>query len=104
MFERFFAMLKNYKLIRFADGNYGIRKGFFYYKYKDLKDTHFWWRGNAYERYFKDCRCSLAEVVKILNALQNNNNDYVVVPFKSNIIVDTSVLECQNKSENTSAM
>lgn len=44
----------NKKLIKFTDGTYGVRKGWFSYKYQDMKTPNCWWYPTS--EYFRDCK------------------------------------------------
>lgn len=59
----------NERIVKFKDGTYGIRRGYFLYSYRDLKDPIFWWGINSYS--FKDCRGSIDRVEQLFSYTQD---------------------------------
>lgn len=57
------------QIVKFSDGQYGIRKSYFFlwYVYKDLKTTSHWWTKGS--EYFKDCRGTREEVDEAMKRL-----------------------------------
>ena len=59
------------KIVRFKDGAYGIRRFTpFGYQYKDIAycPDRLWW--GITSSYFKDCKGTLKEVVKMFNSIK----------------------------------
>lgn len=46
-----------YKLVKFHNGLYGVRKGIFSHKYLDLYHPQFWWRKDS--KWIGDCQGTL---------------------------------------------
>lgn len=45
--------MKNIKLVKFSNGKFGVRRGWIFYEYFDLKDTQYWWEKSS--RHFPYC-------------------------------------------------
>lgn len=51
------------KIVKFKNGRYGIRRGFFgFYQFKDLRNQPYWWRKS--NRYIYECQTHDFERVK----------------------------------------
>ena len=74
-------------IVKFNDGTFGIRKGFFRYRYKDLQSSDFWWPKD--HSYYKDCRGNFETVIK----QYKNMRDIGEVYMKSNVIEHHDALE-----------
>lgn len=59
------------KLVKFGNGKYGIRKGWFFHSYLDLSCGRFWWYKGS--RYFSDCQCDEYIARKAFNALMQKD-------------------------------
>ena len=55
------------KIVKFKDGTYAIRKGWFFYSYASLSATDCWW--SLDDSYVVNCKGSLAEVTTSYNEL-----------------------------------
>jgi beta-lactamase class D len=57
------------KLIKFKNGNFGIRKGGWFtgYLFKDFKNERFWWSIDS--TYFEDCKTDEETARRIFNNL-----------------------------------
>jgi hypothetical protein len=77
-------MLKNYKLIQFSDGSYGIRRGILSYSYYDFLSSvinRHWW--SCSDKWYKtDCRTTKENAMSVLVELTTlppkETEDYVV--------------------------
>ena len=56
------------KIVKFRSGKYAIRRGIFFYGYKDLRSLGFWW--GRYSRYVGDCVGTLEQVMDELERLK----------------------------------
>ena len=67
---------RNYNLVKFSDGSYGVRKGYFcLFHYKNLKyNSHTrdggWWMNNI--SIFRDCHGTLEEARDVFNYLKSS--------------------------------
>ena len=58
------------KLVKFRDGTYGVRKGFWpFYMFKDFRASRFWWTADS--EYFHDCKTEDIETAR-----RASNPDY----------------------------
>jgi hypothetical protein len=56
------------KIVKFKNGTYGIRKGWLFYRYRDL-ELNYWWPLSS--KYFKDCQASLEIVQNAFDGMQD---------------------------------
>lgn len=48
-----------FNIVKFDNGKYAIRRGFYKYDYRDLKTDNLWW--DRHSRHFEECLGSLEE-------------------------------------------
>ena len=46
--------IQNITIVKFVNGNWGIRRGWLFYTYKDLKSNKYWW--SRKDNYYTDCQ------------------------------------------------
>lgn len=56
------TLVKNYKIVKFSNESYGLRRGYYWFKYKDLNGGYWWYKGDGY---FSECQGTLEQVRKI---------------------------------------
>ena len=59
------------QIVKFKNGTYGIRKGIFFYKYKDLVAKKGYWWDRASEFYNSSCQDTKEKVEIIYTNLQD---------------------------------
>lgn len=66
--------LYNYKLIKFNDGTFGVRRGWVDYKFKDFKAIlyNFWWYEDDF--CFGSCKTDEETARKFLNPIKSFNS------------------------------
>jgi hypothetical protein len=50
------------KLVEFSDGTFGIRRGWFHYRFMDFKNNKYWWP--QYNEYFFNCKTDKETAMK----------------------------------------
>lgn len=74
------SIILNVKIVKFDGGYYRIRKGWFFYKYKDLTNVEFWWSISEYP--FDTRTKDLQRICAIYDELVDKNDDGVVVEIE----------------------
>ena len=57
------------KLVKFSDGTFGLRKGYwlFGYRYLDFNNSFFYWKIGS--QYFNDCKTTKEKAISFQNKL-----------------------------------